>query len=396
MTMNNNWGYNSHDNNWKSSEDLIRKLIDIASKGGNFLLNIGPTSEGVFPQPAIDRLKALGSWMSANSESIYETQASPFKKLSWGRCTQKNISGGTRLYLQIFDWPADGKLTAPGLGSQVINCISLVDKKKLKVERSGSDYVIDLSPASKQDYATVVVLDIKGKPIVYDAPEIKSSSNIFIDQMAVSLITHIPGGVIHYTMNGEEPGLNSPIATKTVVLKNSAIIKAKCFLNGKPISETSGASFEKVTAAPAITIPSPSRGLNYSVYEGEWSALPDFNSLKPVASGVIDSVDISSKQGSDKYGYVFDGLIKIPVDGVYSFYLSSDDGSKLLIDDKPAIDNDGLHGIVEKSNEIPLAKGYHPFKVLFFERSGGDALKVEWKGPGFQTQIIPSSVLFRK
>jgi alpha-L-fucosidase len=396
MTMNNNWGYNSHDNNWKSSEDLIRKLIDIASKGGNFLLNIGPTSEGVFPQPAIDRLKDLGSWMSVNGESIYQTQASPFKELSWGRCTEKNISGGTRLYLQVFDWPADAKLTVPGLGSQTTNCFSLVDKKKLKVERSGSDYIIDLSPASKQDYATIIVLDIKGTPIVYDAPEIKSSSNIFIDQMPVSLVTHIPGAVIHYTTNGEEPGLNSPIATKTVVLKNSVTIKAKCFLKGKPISETSGASFEKVTPAPAITISSPSRGLNYSIYKGEWSALPDFNSLKPVTSGVIDSVDISAKQGSDKYGYAFDGLIKIPVDGVYSFYLSSDDGSKLLIDDKPAIDNDGLHGIVEKSNEIPLAKGYHPFKVLFFERSGGDALKVEWKGPSFQTQIIPASVLFRK
>jgi alpha-L-fucosidase len=55
MTMNNNWGYNSHDNHWKSSEDLIRKLIDIASKGGNFLLNVGPTAEGVFPQASIDR-----------------------------------------------------------------------------------------------------------------------------------------------------------------------------------------------------------------------------------------------------------------------------------------------------------------------------------------------------
>ena len=138
-----------------------------------------------------------------------------------------------------------------------------------------------------------------------------------------------------------------------------------------------------------------SAGLNYFVYEGEWSKLPDFDNLKPTASGVSKSIDISSKQGSDNYGFVFDGFIKIPADGVYTFYISSDDGSKLSIDNNILIDNDGMHGIVEKSNEIPLAKGYHAIKVLFFERSGGDALQVQWKGPGFAEQMIPASVLFR-
>ena len=107
-------------------------------------------------------------------------------------------------------------------------------------------------------------------------------------------------------------------------------------------------------------------------------------------------MDISSKQGSDKYGFVFDGLIKIPSDGVYNFSLSSDDGSKLFIDDKIVIDNDGLHGMSDKINEAPLAKGYHKFKVLFFERSGGDDLKVQWRKPGAKAEIIPASVLFRQ
>ena len=123
---------------------------------------------------------------------------------------------------------------------------------------------------------------------------------------------------------------------------------------------------------------------------------PGVDGLKPTSSGIIKDFDISSKQGSDNYGFVFDGLIKIPSDGIYSFYISSDDGSKLFIDDKILVDNDGLHGIVEKSNEIPLAKGYHAIKVLFFEGSGGDALQVQWKGPGFAEQIIPASVLFRR
>jgi alpha-L-fucosidase len=396
MTMNNNWGYNSHDNHWKSSEDLIRKLIDIASKGGNFLLNVGPTAEGLFPQPSIDRLKDIGSWMSINHESIYGTRASPFKSLSWGRCTKKTITGGTRLYLHVFDWPGDGKIVIPNFGSPVTNCYSLADKKKLKALKTGSDYVIDVSRLEEKQYATVIVMDIKGKPIVYDAPEIKSSSNIFINQMPVTLSTQIPNAVIRYTTNGEEPTAGSAAAMKTLLIKGSTTVKARSFLYNKPVTETSTASFQKVVPSPAMNITSGTPGINYSVYEGEWSKMPEFDSLKSISSGIIKDFDISSKQGSDNYGFVFDGLIKIPADGVYSFYISSDDGSKLFIDDKILIDNDGLHGIVEKSNEIPLAKGYHAIKVLFFEKGGGDALQVQWKGPGFTDQNIPASVLFRK
>jgi len=396
MTMNNNWGYNSHDNNWKSSEDLVRKLIDIASKGGNFLLNIGPTSQGVFPDPAIDRLRDIGSWMSVNHESIYETQASPFKKLSWGRCTQKAINGGTRLYLHVFDWPSDGKLVVPALGSQVTNCYALEDKKKLNGQKDGSDFVIDVSKVIPQQYATVIVVDVKGKPVIYEAPEIKASSNIFIDQAPVAFSTQIPSAVIRYTLDGSEPASNSSIAPKSIVVKNSTTVKAKCFLNGKPITETSSVTFEKVAPAPAINVSSPTTGLNYSMYEGDWSSLPDFKTLQPIMSGVLKNIDISSKQGTDKYGFVFDGLVKAPADGIYTFYISSDDGSKLFIDDKVLVDNDGLHGMSEKSNEMPLAKGYHKIKVLFFEKTGGDDLQVEWKGPGFEKQGIPPAVLFRE
>ena len=396
MTMNNNWGYNSHDSHWKSSEDLVRKLIDIASKGGNFLLNIGPTSQGVFPQAAVDRLKDIGSWMGKNSESIYRTQASPFKTLPWGRCTQKAITGGTRLYLHVFDWPSDGKLVVPGLGSSVTNCYSLADKKKLKAVKSNGNYIVDVSKVIKQDCATVVVLDIKGKPIIYDAPEIRSSSNIFIDQVPVSFSSQIPHAVIHYTTNGDEPTTGSPVAMKTLLLKSSTTVKAKSFLYNKPVTETSTASFEKVAPAPAVDISSPSPGLNFLIYEGEWSKLPDFDDLKPVSSGVSDSVDISVRKGSNKYGYVFSGYVKAPTDGIYTFYISSDDGSKLFIDDKLLIDNDGLHGMGEKSNLTPLAKGYHSIKIIFFERSGGDDLQVQWGGPGFEKRFIPASVLFRK
>lgn len=396
MTMNDNWGYNSHDNNWKSSEDLVRKLIDIASKGGNFLLNVGPTAEGVFPQPAVDRLKEIGSWMTVNHESIYGTAASPFKVLSWGRCTQKPVARGTRLYLEIFDWPADGKIVVPGLGSQVTNCYSLADQKKLKATRNEFDYNIDVSGIAKQNYATVIVLDVKGTPIIYEAPEVSSSSNIFIDQLSVSFTTKIPGAVIRYTTDEQEPTATSPVATKTLIVKESTIIKAKCFLQGKAITESTTASFEKVTPAPGRNLSSATPGLNYSVYEGDWSKLPEFRTITPVTTGVSNGIDISSKKGKDKYGFSFEGFVSVPKDGIYKFYISSDDGSKLFIDDKLLIDNDGLHGMGEKSSEAPLAMGYHAIKILYFEKGGEDNLEVLWEGPGLKKTMIPASALVRE
>lgn len=120
MTMNTTWGYKSFDNKWKSAETLIRNLVDIASKGGNYLLNVGPTSEGLIPGPSVDRLREIGKWMKVNGVGIYGTTASPFKEqLPWGRCTKKVAADSATLYLHLFDWPEDGKLVVPGLRSEV-------------------------------------------------------------------------------------------------------------------------------------------------------------------------------------------------------------------------------------------------------------------------------------
>jgi len=166
MTMNGHWGYNKNDQNWKSTQTLIRNLVDCASKGGNYLLNIGPTSEGLFPQASIDRLAEIGEWTKANIEAIYGTRASPFEQLEWGRCTQKTMGGRTRLFLHVFDWPKNGKLVVPGLANQPVKAFLLDGGKSLDFSTSENRVTIDVAAVTPHPNATVVALDIEGAPRV--------------------------------------------------------------------------------------------------------------------------------------------------------------------------------------------------------------------------------------
>ena len=164
MTMNSTWGYKSYDVNYKSPQTLIRNLIDIASKGGNFLLNVGPNAEGEFPQQSIEILSQMGKWMKVNNEAIYGTKASPWGLFPWGRCTRKDIKNGTSLYFSVFDWPADGKLTIPGLKNSVISSKLLANGTKLKTAGSKEGGLTITLPASAPDQmASVIRVDVRGK-----------------------------------------------------------------------------------------------------------------------------------------------------------------------------------------------------------------------------------------
>ncbi len=165
MTMNDTWGYKSDDHNWKSSETLIRNLVDIASKGGNYLLNVGPTAEGLIPAPSVERLQAIGKWMQVNGQAIYGTQASPFQKLPWGRCTKKATAGSTTLYLQVFQWPQDGRLLVPGLRSKVAAAYLLADagKQALPTEAVESGVCVSVPATAPDAICSVVVLQVAGE-----------------------------------------------------------------------------------------------------------------------------------------------------------------------------------------------------------------------------------------
>ena len=169
MTMNNTWGFSAHDKNWKSTETLVRNLIDIASKGGNYLLNVGPTSEGEIPAASIERLQGVAAWMKANGAAIHGSQASPFPRIpAWGRCTTRPLPGGnTRLFLHVFNWPADGRLVLPGLKNEVIKASLLTAAdRSFEVKPDAKGTAILVSGKAPDAIASVIVLDVKGAPLI--------------------------------------------------------------------------------------------------------------------------------------------------------------------------------------------------------------------------------------
>jgi alpha-L-fucosidase len=157
MTMNDTWGYKSYDHNWKSTETLIRNLIDIASKGGNFLLNVGPTAMGEIPEASVIRLREMGDWLDINGDAIYGTSASPIQEPSWGRYTKK--SG--KIFAHVFQWPEDGSLEVSVKDLSITRTYLLSDKNQnpLKFKLTKKDLIVHLPENPPDNIASVIVIE---------------------------------------------------------------------------------------------------------------------------------------------------------------------------------------------------------------------------------------------
>jgi alpha-L-fucosidase len=168
VTMNDTWGFKKDDQNWKPTGILIRQLVQVSSRGGNYLLNVGPTAEGRIPQPSIERLTQVGRWLKSNSDSVYGTRPSPFPyELPWGIITTKP----GRVYLHVFDWPR-GELVLYGLKSKVRRAYLLSNKASLKFTQQSyaalghEALTLKLPAAAPDTYDSVIALEVMGEPQV--------------------------------------------------------------------------------------------------------------------------------------------------------------------------------------------------------------------------------------
>lgn len=158
MTLNGTWGWSQHDFSWKSTEALVRNTVDIASKGGNYLINAGPLADGTIPEPIKVRFRELGTWMKQYGAAIRSTTANPVGEVAWGRITARP----DRLFLHIFDWPKDNTITVPLKGARAVQATMLADPQRVPLAlQAGADSAkLTLKPAFQNPYASVVELRI--------------------------------------------------------------------------------------------------------------------------------------------------------------------------------------------------------------------------------------------
>lgn len=247
QTLNKTWGYSKFDTLWKSPETVIQRLVEIVSRGGNYVLNIGPTGEGEIPKATIGIFSKVGPWVQRNAESIYGASANPFHELPWGYTTVKE----NKVYLFVRDWPKDKVLSLPGLKNAVKSAYFLIDPSvKLPVTQTGNITSINLPLSPRDTPITVVALEIEGTPRV-DPPTVVEDSTGKIELNYLTAVTHgnaktrfnrkggfhiskwtEPGDVVNWYIQIDKPG--------NFKVNISYSSKKEC--EGKPYEITVGAS----------------------------------------------------------------------------------------------------------------------------------------------------------
>lgn len=225
----------------------------------------------------------------------------------------------------------------------------------------------------------------------------QQAGGLYVNTPAVVTIKPVAqNAATYYTLDGKEPDTTSTVYKQPFTLNTSTVVKAKAIDKARNESLASTAYFRMADSTKG-------NGLHVQFYKGnsDWKYLPLFKALTPVAEWNSYEVAVNRDQilklmnGEDAiFGMVFTGYLQIDTEGEYNFYNSSDDGSKLYIDDKEVVNNDGNHGVVERSGSIKLTPGKHAIKVEFYNGEGGFWIDAFYKGPGMVKQLIPADKLF--
>lgn len=211
---------------------------------------------------------------------------------------------------------------------------------------------------------------------------ISSDHSMFLDHEKISLANR-KGETIYYTLDGSDPTESSNIYTKPIQINATSLLKARS-INGDKKSKVTQKRFEKADSLnpPQFQLGEDfQKGLKYSYYQGQWDYLPDFSQLESLKSGIADGIDLNKATRESDFGLTFDGYVRLMEDGIYTFHLTSDDGSMLWINDKKVIEHDGHHAMDTKTIDLPLQKGYHKLSLHYFQAKGGLGLDVKIIGP---------------
>jgi alpha-L-fucosidase len=421
------YGYNREEDAWdyNSAQSLIYHLIDKVSRGGNFLLDIGPDAHGKIPPIMQERLLDIGKWLSANGEAIYGTERWKYTcQWSAGKRDYKAKKGedfmlkltvdaapgyATKevfytyksaqqlLYAILPRYPADGKIVLKNLGPTVpLKKITLLATGAvLPATLQGNDVVIQLPAFDPNVFSTAsaYVIKIAGYGAYRKKPKIDVTYQADLSGALVTLQPPAPGIALGYQLGNNEQVLTYE---KPFAVKGDGTIKAFALAEtGLLPADTAEVAVKGLSLFKAMKAPSNMQlGLRYQYVEADEMDMGVLATAPVKSSGVTATPSIAIKQRKDKFGFVFEGWIKVEKTSGYEFFTSSDDGSLLFIDGKEVVNNDGNHGAEEKSGRCILEKGYHSFRLQYFDSGGGNELKVSYQPFGENKRLIDAAVLF--
>ncbi|MEO8413955.1 MAG: alpha-L-fucosidase [Ginsengibacter sp.] len=422
------YGYNRDEDAWdyNSSQSLVLQLIDKASRGGNFLLDIGPDEHGKIPPIMEERLLQIGDWLKINGEAIYGTERwKTVAQWSEGRRDYTSKSGDMLLKItidpdpgyavkEIFytynatsndlyaifpKYPGNKKLQLKDMqlpaGKKML---FLSTREELQWKQVGANIEIELPEFNPDKIKNTAAYAIK----IAGFGKFASRPVITIDYLKDALqptisITTKNNEVVHYTLDGAGPVASSAIYTKPFTLDKSATIIAACFVEGLLPGVTATKQATSYDWMQAVKVNDPRPGIAYQYFEPSGNiSLESIASSQPVKTGIATAIADNVTLRRKNIALSFEGLIKINKNALYNFSTLSDDGSKLFIDGIEIVDNDGEHAAVEITGKAALKKGYHTIKVVYFGSGDVNELRVTWQPAGKKNEMIPSNILFHQ
>lgn len=387
------YGYNRNEDSWdyNTAEAMVMQLVDKVSGGGNFLLDIGPDADGKIPPIMEERLLQIGEWMKVNSTAIYNT-------VRW-RVTGQ-WEGGVKtcyftynpvandLYMILPHWPGASfgvkdLVLAPGTAVEL-----LATGETLEWAQEGGDLSVKFPARAKDAYAYVVRFSHTGNfaanPKVvcgYAGGSLKPLVSILVKDSCEA----------RYTLDGSVPGVGSTLYVKPFVAERSAVMTVRSFKAGALPGNTVVAPLTVYTFEPAARIVRLHAGLKLAAYELVPSSVADLEKSVPVRDTISFAPSIRDLTRADNAGLRYAGYFIAPKDGLYTFYLSVDDGGVMRMDGKVVVDHDGKHANTEKSGKIALKKGAHVFGLDYIQAGSDKALKLEYSVNGGERQVVPAT-----